>query len=376
MAATITQPISARRVLKLSPSKLHPSRYQTRDPACELEDDIWGLAESIKEVGLLELPGVRPHPDKDGEYEIIKGHRRVQAIMEHLHWNEIPCLLYEGLTEAEVLKLVVIDNVQRCSLTPFEEGRAYLKAAKMFKWDRPAIAKFFHRPDWVVKEDMELAESVSEWRKFMNIPEGDALIRNGSVKIRNLLHKLSGKELIQGLKMVAGESPDYKPCTLSDLSNYVLACLNAKGKRSYADVMHALDQQEKENASLPDKIRKNINKIISKADNETRKDLELVAKDIEALVSNTERKTEIVDRLENAKPKEAKCPKCKLSFDVAGKENGSKFAVMLQPREKKFKNKIVTVALPLEFYSDEATGSAKQRDASKETPSLLDRSFD
>ena len=57
---------------KLHPFEVHP--YKVLD-----DESMTELVESIKEYGLLNRIIVRPLEDKQDEYEIISGHRRVRA---------------------------------------------------------------------------------------------------------------------------------------------------------------------------------------------------------------------------------------------------------------------------------------------------------
>ena len=71
---------------KLHPFEDHP--YKVLD-----DESMTELTESIKEYGLLNRIIVRPLEDKQDEYEIISGHRRVHAA-ELLEIKEIPAVVY------------------------------------------------------------------------------------------------------------------------------------------------------------------------------------------------------------------------------------------------------------------------------------------
>ena len=83
------------------------------------------LTESIKENGLFELVIVRPFPA--GKYEIISGHRRVEACKE-LGITSIP-VLYQGLMEFTEMKhltpTVVNKLIERIEIHNNEKKRSH-----------------------------------------------------------------------------------------------------------------------------------------------------------------------------------------------------------------------------------------------------------
>ena len=79
------------------------------------------LTESIKENGLLEPIIVRSFPA--GKYEIISGHRRVEACKE-LGITSIPVTIKE-LTKDEAIVQMVDSNIHREHILPSEKAFAY-----------------------------------------------------------------------------------------------------------------------------------------------------------------------------------------------------------------------------------------------------------
>lgn len=88
--------------------------------------DIHELALSIRQRGLI-APLVVRETDEEGNYEIIAGRRRYEAL-RRLHdgapETEIPCEVIEEVTDAETYELMLLENVQRQQLSELEEGRA------------------------------------------------------------------------------------------------------------------------------------------------------------------------------------------------------------------------------------------------------------
>lgn len=84
-----------------------------------------GLAESIRELGLLQPITVRPcSPDLDGTtFEIIAGERRFRA-SQLLGNPTIPAIIREALSadDRAASLAMLVENVQRADLDPIEEA--------------------------------------------------------------------------------------------------------------------------------------------------------------------------------------------------------------------------------------------------------------
>jgi ParB family chromosome partitioning protein len=108
-------------------AKLVPNADQVRQTWDDEEDEkgrsaLDRLAESIKNQGLLQDLVVAPKGDK---FVIVCGERRYRAIKEHKLMVEVPCVVREGLSEAQLLEINIVENLQREDLTPMDEARAY-----------------------------------------------------------------------------------------------------------------------------------------------------------------------------------------------------------------------------------------------------------
>jgi ParB family transcriptional regulator, chromosome partitioning protein len=81
--------------------------------------DLTGLADSVRQKGVLEPLLVRKNPES-GKFQIISGERRYfAACMAGL--AEVPCI-EKNADDSETLELALIENMQRKDLTPFEEA--------------------------------------------------------------------------------------------------------------------------------------------------------------------------------------------------------------------------------------------------------------
>jgi ParB family chromosome partitioning protein len=98
-----------------------------RQPRHKMDPEaLRGLAESIKEHGLIQPLIVTPAPESTElapRYQLIAGERRWSAArlagLEH-----VPVIV-RGATPQEMLELALVENIQRADLNPLEEASAY-----------------------------------------------------------------------------------------------------------------------------------------------------------------------------------------------------------------------------------------------------------
>ena len=109
---------------KLHPFESHP--YKVLD-----DESMMELVESIKEYGFLNRIIVRPLEDKQYEYEIISGHRRVRAA-ELLEIKEIPAVVH-FIDRDQATILMVDSNCQRENLSLMEKARSYRRKLDAIK---------------------------------------------------------------------------------------------------------------------------------------------------------------------------------------------------------------------------------------------------
>lgn len=110
------------------------NRYQPRTVFAE--DELEGLAQSIKEHGVLQPIVVRRKGD--GVYELIAGERRLRAA-NLAGLSTIPALVRNSNDEKS-LALAIVENIQRQNLNPLEEAKAYSRLMGEFGLTQDAVA--------------------------------------------------------------------------------------------------------------------------------------------------------------------------------------------------------------------------------------------
>lgn len=161
---------------KLHPFEDHP--YKVLD-----DESMTELVESIKEYGLLNRIIVRPLEDKQDEYEIISGHRRVRAT-EILEMKEVPAVVH--FIDRDAATVMMVDsNCQRENLTLMEKARSYrmkLDAIKHQGTSRQGVGKLDESAELISENDS--GRTVQRLIRLTYLmPELQEFVDNGKMKM-------------------------------------------------------------------------------------------------------------------------------------------------------------------------------------------------
>lgn len=114
-------------------------------------DYIRELAESIRELGLLQPILVRPVGDK---FELIAGHRRLLAHIA-LDLKDVPARVVT-LTDNEAVLARAVENLQRVDLTIIEEAKVYQAMIEKCGMSIDQIAKKLGKGPGMVRRKLSL----------------------------------------------------------------------------------------------------------------------------------------------------------------------------------------------------------------------------
>lgn len=122
------------RVLRINPRELSPNPKQPRSTF--REEALEELAESVRRDGIQEPVIVRRKGDK---YELVSGERRVRAsIMADL--ETVPAICRE-VSDSDMLKLGLIENIQREDLNAIELAKGYQQLIEEFGWTQEELSE-------------------------------------------------------------------------------------------------------------------------------------------------------------------------------------------------------------------------------------------
>lgn len=148
-------------------SSIEPNRL---NPRLNINiENLNELAESIKQVGLIEPILVRP---RDGKYEVVVGERRYRAAQQ-AGLQQVPVII-RGYSDEEAIELNLIENVQRADLTAVEKGRTCKRLLDDFPDKYPSQIKLAVKlgvSDTAIRQWMDLVLITSETVQEMIAPE-------------------------------------------------------------------------------------------------------------------------------------------------------------------------------------------------------------
>ena len=113
------------------------------------------LAESIREVGVLQAIAVRPRTE--GGYEIIYGERRYRASLL-AGAKTIKGTIYNNITDDEAEDMSLSENLQREEVKPTEEAKAFKRLLEKGRYDIYSLAGRFGRSEKYIYIRLKLNE--------------------------------------------------------------------------------------------------------------------------------------------------------------------------------------------------------------------------
>lgn len=152
-------PELGRQLLEIDVTEIVPNPYQPR--LVMEEEDISELAQSIREVGILQ-PILVKRLEKG--YELIAGERRLRATKE-AGLATIPALVTEVDPLAQQL-MALVENLQRKNLSAVEEGKCLQDILARTKWNQTDLAKRLGRSQAAVANKIRLLKlepAVQQW---------------------------------------------------------------------------------------------------------------------------------------------------------------------------------------------------------------------
>jgi ParB family chromosome partitioning protein len=157
--------------------------------------DLAELTASIREKGILEPLLVRK---VGGRYEIIAGERRYRAALE-AGLRELPCVIRES-SDAEMMELALVENLQRKDLTAFEEADGLKVLAEKYGYTHEAMAERLGKSRSSITEGLSLGampEAIRQLCRLADIQSKSVLlqvVRQGSPEKMAALVERLGRE--------------------------------------------------------------------------------------------------------------------------------------------------------------------------------------
>lgn len=150
-----TKPTTTLPITDVKPNKEQPRKNFDEDALAE-------LADSIQQNGILQPILVRK---KGAKYEIIAGERRYQAAKK-AGLKEVPVVICE-VSDEDVFKLALIENLQRSDLNPIEEAQGYRRLIKEGNLTQEELGKVLSKSRSAIANTLRLLDLPKEVQDLM-----------------------------------------------------------------------------------------------------------------------------------------------------------------------------------------------------------------
>jgi ParB family chromosome partitioning protein len=191
---------------ELPVAAIRPNPYQPREHFDE--EELASLAESIREVGILQPVLVRR---TDDGYELIAGERRWRAA-RRVGLQHVPALVRDT-DDASALEHALVENVHRADLNVLEEAAAYQQLIEDFGLTHEEVAIRVGRSRTSVTNTLRLLQlppSVQRLVRDKSLTMGHARALLGTPD-RALQEKLAKRIVAEGLSVRAVEDELRQP---------------------------------------------------------------------------------------------------------------------------------------------------------------------
>jgi len=205
-ALFIDNEIEANKEEFISISKIEPNKGQPR----KFFDDasLTELADSIRVYGLIQPILVRPLIS--GNYQIIAGERRWRA-SRIAGLFEVPVIVKE-MTDSDVMKIALVENLQRENLNPIEESLGFKNLMDEFSLTQDEVAKSVGKARSIIANALRILNlpkeiidmigrgelSKGHGKVLLSIDNDDDVVKFGHIALEK---GLSVRELEQAIKV-------------------------------------------------------------------------------------------------------------------------------------------------------------------------------
>ena len=140
--------------------RIRPNKDQPRRTFDDVE--LAELADSIRQNGVLQPLLVR---DRGDYYEIVAGERRYQAA-QAAGLDEVPVIIRD-ISDDDVFKLALIENLQRSDLSPLEEANGYRQLIKEKGLTQEELARILSKSRSTITNTLRLLDLPEEVQELV-----------------------------------------------------------------------------------------------------------------------------------------------------------------------------------------------------------------
>lgn len=220
-------------------TSLHPS---PTNPRKTFAGDAWdAFVENVRAVGIMQPILVRPWPEGQAVsgtyalgvplYEIVAGERRYRAAIA-CELDMVPALIRD-LTTAEVVRLQMVENLQREDLHPLEEAEGYALMVRDHGFTADTLAAEIGKSRAYIYGRMKLLDARDEVK---------AKLRSGelAMSVGELIARIPSTALqMDAMRDVLDEDMTHRVASRHIQERYMLALKSAPFPREDADLVPA-----------------------------------------------------------------------------------------------------------------------------------------
>ena len=213
--------------LSLDKIFVNPNQPRTNFDSNEIDN----LAASIKELGIIQPITVRKV--NENKYEIISGERRYRA-SKIANLDSIPCYIKAVENDTDLLKMSLVENVQRVDLDPIEIALTYERLINEYNLNIDIISKLVGKDRSTVsnyvrllKLDPIIQSGIRDG--FLSMGHGRALINIDDKKLQIEIYEQiisSNLSVRQTEKIVRGNKTLTSNNSHSDVSKIYIDATN------------------------------------------------------------------------------------------------------------------------------------------------------
>ena len=171
--AIASLPVQSGQVLELPIMDIERSPYQPRRDFAE--EELRGLAESLRNNGLVQPPAVRKNAK--GKWELISGERRLRAA-QYAGWKKIQVVVRDADDQTAAV-MTMTENLQREDLNPIEEAQSYKTLQDEFNLTQAEVAEKVGKGRATVANATRLLELPDEVKSLVQ----SSLLSAGHAKV-------------------------------------------------------------------------------------------------------------------------------------------------------------------------------------------------
>lgn len=210
-----TRRLAEKMILRVSPDDIESNPHQPRKVF--RQEDLVSLSNSLKIDGIVQ-PLIVARSEKAGKYTLIAGERRWRA-SKMAGLQTIPVILKE-VTSDDMLRIALIENIQRADLNVIEEAQAFASLINDFGLTQEQCSKKVGKervtvtntlrlltlPKEIQDDLLEERLSMGHGRALLSLEDKKLMLRARDIIVKKQLSVRQTEQLCKRIKK--GDSPE------------------------------------------------------------------------------------------------------------------------------------------------------------------------